>query len=69
MRECLRLAYDREPIAVRHNGVLRRRLVKLLRLPSRLRLRWHYYDFPVEIRALSAARTLLRPATPSVQPG
>jgi radical SAM superfamily enzyme YgiQ (UPF0313 family) len=59
MREYLRFAYKRETIAVRRDGVWRRRLLDLLRLPARWRLRRHYYDFPLEIWALNASRRLV----------
>ncbi|MEE9271001.1 MAG: hypothetical protein V3V49_12155 [Candidatus Krumholzibacteria bacterium] len=59
MREYLRLAYERETIAVGRNGA-RRRLVKMLRFAARWRLRRHFYDLPLEIWVHNAARQLRR---------
>ncbi len=60
MREYLRLAYERESIAVGRNGAARRRLVEMLRLPARWRLRRHFYDLPLEIWVHNAARKITR---------
>jgi hypothetical protein len=66
MREYLRVAFDRIPIAADRRNKLRRALHECLGYPARWRLRHDVYAFPIELWAREKLSRIVALAKPSV---
>ena len=66
MREYLRIAFDRIPIAADRRNKVQRMLHRSVGYPARWRLRHNVYAFPVELWAREKLNRIVAMAKPSV---
>ncbi|MBI1940386.1 MAG: B12-binding domain-containing radical SAM protein [Acidobacteria bacterium] len=66
MREYLRIAFDREPIAKYEFGAAIRQLQRSLNYPARWRLNHDFYSFPFEVWLNKRLKRLISVAKPAV---
>ncbi|HYL35551.1 MAG TPA: radical SAM protein [Bryobacteraceae bacterium] len=68
MREYLRVAFNRVPIAKQRQHPISRAVHKMISLPARWRLDHGFYKYPVELRLKDAANRLFQPPEARVDP-
>jgi radical SAM superfamily enzyme YgiQ (UPF0313 family) len=66
MRDYLRIAFDRVPIAADHSGWLARAVQRMTGYPARWRLDHDFYGFPIELWINRKLKRILPPPKPKV---
>ena len=66
MREYLRVAFNRVPIALLDKSWLNRTVYELISIPARWRLDHDYYKYPVELWVKDLVNQVISPPKPKV---
>jgi anaerobic magnesium-protoporphyrin IX monomethyl ester cyclase len=66
MRDYLRIAFDREPIATTGHGRFAKAIQHLTAYPARVRLNFDFYSFPVELWINRQLKNIVKLPKPSV---
>ncbi|MGA7684752.1 MAG: radical SAM protein [Terriglobales bacterium] len=66
MRDYLRIAFDREPIATNGHGRFAKMVQHLTAYPARVRLNYDFYSFPVELWINRQLKNIVKLPKPSV---
>jgi anaerobic magnesium-protoporphyrin IX monomethyl ester cyclase len=66
MRDYLRIAFDREPIATTGHGRFAKAVQHLTAYPARVRLNYDFYSFPVELWINRQLKNIVKLPKPSI---